>query len=153
MRGLADGKPEQLFALDRSKTLDASRFCDPDLIEKTTSLDLPECWQRLQQDENLHLPDGLVARGLIDRVGEREPAFLELPFDGGSFFANPSGLFEGGGTLLSGERRRLRHGLERISAACDGLRPVPGPGPLQATLPHGTGPRSTDLPQGSTATH
>src|SRR5205807_3135283 len=96
-------------ALLGAEAPDTPALADADLLHQAPGPDLAHTRQRLQQGQHLHLPDDLVAVGLVEQLLEAGRAHLQLLPQLGSTAASGGGLLERGLTLIRRERGRERH--------------------------------------------
>src|SRR5580693_4419852 len=100
---------EQRFTLLGAKPLEPPAVADADGLHQAARLDLAQTGQGFEDRHHLHLPDGLVGVRLLEEVGQRQVAHLELVLDLGPLTANPGSLFECSCALLWRECGALRH--------------------------------------------
>src|SRR5690606_1904350 len=97
------------LALLLAEPAEAPALADPDLLHGAAGLHLAHARQGFEDGERLHLPDELVAVGLLEQLRQGDRPHLELLLQLGAHPARLGGLLQRGGALLGGERRRKRH--------------------------------------------
>src|SRR5580700_9186061 len=122
---------EQSVALIGTEALEPTTLTDPHRLHETTSLDLAETGERLEDRQHLHLADGLVVLGTREKLRQGDGPHLELLLHLGPLAADLGGLVQRRLALLRGQCRRLRHAGHH-SALVSGGHP-PGTGVEDAT--------------------
>src|SRR5512139_1269075 len=69
---------EQPLALLGAEAADPAGVRDPDLLHRAAGLHLPDAREGLEDGDDLHLADDVVALGLVEQLPERGGAHLEL---------------------------------------------------------------------------
>src|SRR5579871_4600076 len=117
---------EQGVALIGAEPLYPARVGDADLLHQPTGLDLAQPGERLQHGKHLHLPDDVVAVGLVEHLTEGDRAHLQLVLDLGPLAPGGGRLLQGGLTPFGREGGRQRHGRNRSRPDLHPLRPRDG---------------------------
>jgi hypothetical protein len=89
-----------------AQSADPAALRDADALHDLTGTYLPDPGHGLEEGGDLHLADHVVLLALLDDLGERGAGMLEPVLDLGTFAAGGSGLLQGSGALLGGERRK-----------------------------------------------
>src|SRR3954467_15931275 len=114
---------QELLALLAAQPTHAPRCGDVELLHDLLRAYLAHAGQRLEHRRDLHLAEGVVLIGLLEHIGERALAGLELPLDLCALLARGCRLLQCVGTLLRGKRRKRHERSPSVSR--DGAR-TPG---------------------------
>src|SRR5690606_13101069 len=115
---------EQRLALLLAQALDPARVGDADLLHRPPGADLAHAGERLEDRDDLHLPDRVVALGLAEEVPQGQGPHLELLLQLGTGTTGFGGLGQCVFTLLRSQLRWLRHGGQP-SARARATRAIP----------------------------
>src|SRR5579859_167962 len=101
--------------LVRSETTNTPGLGNAEPLHDLLCPHLADTRHRLEQCRDLHLADDVVRLAVLEYLGQRRRATLELVLDLGALFAGPGSLLQSGSTLIGCEGRKCHAGSPRVS--------------------------------------
>src|SRR5207248_11149084 len=102
---------QQGLSLLSAEAAHAPGLADSDLLHQAASPHLADARKGLEQRDNLHLADHLIAVGLLEQLLETGGAHLQLLPQLSAAAASGGGFVERGLTLVGRQRGREGHGV------------------------------------------